>query len=145
MPVELSNPAFHQWVLFLVAFLLVADRVWSIIERVQGRKETVTLSPQPVLTAKVPMYMEKREAEERISGILARLTTMEQRLETEYRGIIAAGEMRLQQIREALHQLQLTLVEKIEEQMQAVYHRINEQESRLARLEGRAEAERRKP
>jgi hypothetical protein len=90
----------------------------------------------PIETKKSPIFADKQETTEAINKLNSRLELLEVRISNNYNDIVLAGHQRTERLTEAMHVVKDEIVEKIDQSLKEAYSRINEQDTRLSRLEG---------
>ncbi len=104
---------------------------------VSGKSEDPVHVKSPIETKKTPTYADKFETATSITQLNQRLENLEQRISANYTHILEAGQQRAEKIDHTIHEIKDDIIEKIDTSLQQAYSRINNQDARLAHLEGK--------
>jgi hypothetical protein len=132
-----SIPAdFIKFFLGMSAFLLANYAMLRKAGAVSGKKEDPVHVQSPIETKKSPIYADKFETTAAITQLNLRLENLEQRISSNYTHILEAGQQRAEKIDHTIHEVKDAITQKIDDALQQAYSRINNQDTRLSRIEG---------
>lgn len=121
----------------MVATFLVGNYLMLMKSRAaNGKADDPLHLKSPIETRKSPIYADKLETAETMRKLNDRLELLELRISNNYSDIVNAGHARTESLTKAMHEVKDDIIEKIDQSLKEAYSRINEQDTRLSRLEG---------
>ncbi len=125
---------------FIKYFIILATFLagnYLMLRKAGGRREDPVHIKTPIETKRQPTYAEKKDVDEKLGAVNARLEKIEERFRQDCRQLTEDGNRRMEKITIEIHKMKDELGEKLDKSLQQTYQRINGQDRRIALLEGR--------